>query len=43
MLKGRFRPKSVMEIGSNDGVFLKNWSNDYNIGVEPSGNFAKVT
>ena len=43
MLKGRFRPKSVMEIGSNDGVFLKNWSNDYTIGVEPCGNFAKVT
>jgi methylation protein EvaC len=32
-----------MEIGSNDGVFLKNWSNDYTIGVEPCGNFAKVT
>jgi methylation protein EvaC len=32
-----------MEIGSNDGVFLKNWANDYTIGVEPCGNFAKIT
>ena len=43
MLKGEFNPLTVMEIGSNDGVFLKNWANDYTIGVEPCSNFAKVT
>ncbi len=36
-------PKFIIEIGSNDGAFLKNWPNDYTIGVEPCGNFAKVT
>ena len=43
MLMKEFNPLTVMEIGSNDGVFLKNWSNDYTIGVEPCGNFAKIT
>ena len=43
MLMEEFNPLTVMEIGSNDGVFLKNWANDYTIGVEPCGNFAKVT
>ena len=43
MLMKEFNPLTVMEIGSNDGVFLKNWSNDYTIGVEPCGNFATVT
>ena len=43
MLMKEFNPLTVMEIGSNDGAFLKNWPNDYTIGVEPCGNFAKVT
>ena len=43
MLMEEFNPLTVMEIGSNDGVFLKNWSNDYTIGVEPCSNFAKIT
>jgi methylation protein EvaC len=43
MLMKEFNPLTVMEIGSNDGVFLKNWANDYTIGVEPCGNFAKIT
>ena len=43
MLMKEFNPLTVMEIGSNDGSFLKNWANDYTIGVEPCGNFAKVT
>jgi methylation protein EvaC len=35
--------KNIIEIGSNDGTFLKNFnSNDYNIlGFEPSGNVAE--
>ena len=43
MLMKEFNPLTVMEIGSNDGAFLKNWPNDYSIGVEPCDNFAKVT
>jgi SAM-dependent methyltransferase len=33
----------VLEIGSNDGVFLRHWPNDSTIAVEPCGNFAKET
>ena len=33
----------VLEIGSNDGVFLKNWSVENTIAVEPCGNFAEET
>lgn len=37
-------PKAkVLEIGSNDGVFLKNFDTDKAISVEPCGNFAKET
>ena len=43
ILMKEFNPLTVMEIGSNDGSFLRNWANDYTIGVEPCGNFAKVT
>ena len=43
MLMKEFNPLTVMEIGSNDGAFLKNWPNDYSIGVEPCDNFANVT
>ena len=43
MLMEEFNPSTVMEIGSNDGVFLKNWNNDYTIGVEPCSNFSLKT
>ena len=33
----------VLEIGSNDGVFLKNWNPQSTIAVEPCSNFAKET
>jgi methylation protein EvaC len=33
----------ILEIGSNDGVFLKNWETDRAIGVEPCKNFADLT
>ena len=39
----QFNPKNVLEIGSNDGVFLKNFSNTNAIAVEPCGNFSKIT
>ena len=35
--------KKILEIGSNDGVFLKNFSPKKAIAVEPCGNFAKET
>ena len=40
-----FNPRTVLEIGSNDGIFLKNFL-DKNVkiaGVEPCGNFANLT
>lgn len=33
----------VLEIGSNDGVFIKNWGTETTYAVEPCGNFAKET
>ena len=33
----------VLEIGSNDGVFLKNWDKNNTFAVEPCANFAKET
>jgi len=33
----------ILEIGSNDGVFIKNWPTSQAIAVEPCGNFAKET
>ena len=39
----RFRPKKIMEIGSNDGVFLKNFDKKSVIAVEPCKNLAKIT
>ena len=42
-LKEEFSPNQVMEIGSNDGVFVKNFSSDTTVAIEPCGNFAKIT
>ena len=39
----RFKPKKIMEIGSNDGVFLKNFPRKKVVGVEPCKNLAKLT
>jgi methylation protein EvaC len=33
----------ILEIGSNDGVFLKNWCQYNTFAVEPCGNFAEET
>lgn len=43
IIKNEFNTNSVLEIGSNDGVFIKNFSNENAIAVEPCENFAKVT
>jgi len=42
-LKKRFAPKLVMEIGSNDGVFIKNFQKKSVIAVEPCKNLANLT
>ena len=39
----RFKPKKIMEIGSNDGVFLKNFNKNSVIAVEPCKNLARLT
>ncbi len=42
-LKSKFKPHLSMEIGSNDGVFLKNFDKNKIIAVEPCLNLAKIT
>ena len=42
-LDKKFSPKIVMEIGSNDGVFIKNFSRKKIIAIEPCKNLAKLT
>jgi len=39
----RFKPKKIMEIGSNDGIFLKNFPRQKVVGVEPCKNLAEIT
>ena len=42
-LQKRFKPRKIIEIGSNDGVFLKNFSKKKVIAVEPCKNLANLT
>ena len=42
-LKMRYPEAKVLEIGSNDGVFIKNFNPANTVAVEPCGNFAKET
>ena len=42
-LKKNFKSDSVLEIGSNDGVFLKNFNVQKVVGVEPCKNLAEIT
>ena len=42
-LKKKYKPLLSMEIGSNDGVFLKNFNKKNIIAVEPCKNLAKIT
>ena len=42
-LKKRFKPVKTLEIGSNDGVFIKNFRKNKVIAVEPCSNLAKIT
>lgn len=42
-IKKKYHPKKILEIGSNDGVFIKNFSKKKVIAVEPCKNLAKFT
>tara|TARA_R110000824_G_scaffold263959_1_gene452754 strand:- start:185 stop:1372 length:1188 start_codon:yes stop_codon:yes gene_type:complete len=42
-LKNIYKPKLSLEIGSNDGVFMKNFNTNEIVSVEPCGNFADFT
>ncbi len=42
-LKKQFNPRIVLEIGSNDGVFIKNFDKKKVIAVEPCKNLANIT
>jgi len=42
-IQNRFKPMVIMEIGSNDGVFIKNFDKNKVIAVEPCKNLAKIT
>ncbi len=42
-LQKRFNPYSVLEIGSNSGIFIRHFNSDNTIAVEPCSNFAKLT
>ena len=42
-IKKKFKPKFIIEIGSNDGAFIKNFSRKNVVGVEPCKNLAQIT
>ena len=42
-LQKEFRPVNVLEIGSNDGIFIRHFNPDTTIAVEPCKNFADMT
>ena len=43
IIKKKFKPKKILEIGSNDASFLKNFSKNMSIGIEPCLNVQKMT
>ena len=42
-IKNYFKPNFIIEIGSNDGAFIKNFKKNVVVGVEPCKNLAKLT
>jgi hypothetical protein len=42
-IKKRFKPKFILEVGSNDGAFLRNFNKKHIVGVEPCKNLARIT
>ena len=43
LINKKFNPKKILEIGSNDGSFIKNFSKKKIIGIEPCSNVEKIT
>ena len=43
LINKKFSPKKILEIGSNDGSFIKNFSKKKVIGIEPCSNVEKIT
>ncbi|MBD1140857.1 methyltransferase domain-containing protein [Pelagibacterales bacterium SAG-MED39] len=42
-IKKKFKPKFIVEIGCNDGAFIKNFDKRKIVGIEPCKNLAKIT
>ena len=42
-LQNEFFPTNVLEIGSNDGIFIRHFDPDTSVAVEPCENFADTT
>ena len=42
-IKKKFKPKFIIEIGSNDGAFINNFNRNDVVGVEPCKNLAQIT
>ncbi len=42
-IKKKFNPKFIIEIGSNDGAFIKNFNRETVVGIEPCKNLAQIT
>ena len=43
LINKKFNPNKILEIGSNDGSFIKNFSKKKVIGIEPCSNVEKIT
>ncbi len=43
LINKKFKPDKILEIGSNDGSFIKNFSKKKAIGIEPCSNVEKIT
>ena len=42
-IKKKYKPKNLLEIGSNDGTFLKNFNKKKSLGIEPCLNIANIS
>ena len=42
-IKKKINPKNILEIGSNDGSFIKNFNKKKTVGVEPCANIERIT
>ena len=43
IIKKEYKPKKILEIGSNDGSFISNFKKNQTIGIEPCTNVEKIT